>query len=66
MKSKDQQRQPLRLTLLLQPCASRPGSLLGVEAPVPLLAIEEAKSDEHCKAADMISGALDQLGEQLQ
>ena len=46
--------------------ASRPGSLLGAEVPVPLLAIEDAKSDEYHKAADMISGALDQLGEQLQ
>ena len=45
---------------------SRPASLLGAEVPAPLLAIEDAKSAEYYKAADMISGALDQLGEQLQ
>ena len=28
---------------------------------MPLLAIEDAKSDEYYKAADMISGVLDQL-----
>ena len=65
MKSRNQQRQPLRLTLLLQPApgVSRLGSLLGAEVSVPLLAIEDAKSDECYGAPDMISGALDQLGE---
>ena len=33
---------------------------------MPLLAIEDAKSEEHYKAVDVISGALDQLGEQIQ
>ena len=46
--------------------ASRPGSLLGAEVPVPLLAIEYAKSEEYYKAADMSSGVLDRLREQLQ
>ena len=36
------------------------------EVPVRLLAIEDAKSEEYYKASDKISGALDQLGEQLQ
>ena len=36
--------------------SSRPGLLLGVEVPVPLLAIEDAKSEEYYKTAGVISG----------
>ena len=46
--------------------APRPELLLRAEVPVRLLAIEDAKSEEYCKAFDQIRGALDQLGEQLQ
>ena len=44
----------------------RPGLLLGAEVPVPLLAIEDAKSEDYYRASDQIRGALDTLGEQLQ
>ena len=60
-------RQPLRQPLLHPaPTAPRPGQLLGAEVPVPLLAIEDAKSEEYYRASDQIRGAGVQLGEQIQ
>ena len=43
-----------------------PSTLLGAEVASGLLAIEDAKPDEHYQASDQIRGTLDHLGEQLQ
>ena len=46
--------------------ASAPRTILGVEAPPGLLAIEDLKPDEYYQAADQIWGALLNLPEQIQ
>ena len=46
--------------------ASAPRTVLGVEAPPGLLAIEDIKPDEYYQAADQIRGALQNLPEQIQ
>ena len=46
--------------------ASAPRTILGVEAPPGLLAIEDLKPDEYYQAADQIRGALQNLPEQIQ
>ena len=42
-----------------------PGTLLGVDVPSGLLAIEDVKPDEYYQASEQIRGALSQLPEQL-
>ena len=46
--------------------ASAPRTILGVEAPPGLLAIEEVKPDEYYRATDQIRSALQNLPEQIQ
>ena len=46
--------------------ASAPRTILGVEAPPGLLAIEDVKPDEYYRATDQIRSALQNLPEQIQ
>ena len=46
--------------------ASAPRTILGVEAPPGLFAIEDLKPDEYYQAADQIRGALQNLPDQIQ
>ena len=48
----------LETTGLSSSSASAPRTILGVEAPPGLLAIEDLKPDEYYQAADQIRGAL--------